>query len=158
MSLIKCLECGKEISDQAEHCIYCGYPLSKIPKFEHSIRINGKEYDASGMLKDIEDYKNGKTDLKIFRKRLGYKVWECNGHLSGESIFALANTIAKTLEVPQEFNGVESSIQRCPRCSSANIYKLGFLDKASSPLDPLEVAMGLPFDGTWKCNNCGHIW
>lgn len=49
-------------------------------------------------------------------------------------------------------------IPRCPRCSSANIYKLGFLDKASSPLDPLEVAMGLPFDGTWKCNNCGHIW
>jgi len=28
MSLIKCLECGQEISDQADICIKCGYPLS----------------------------------------------------------------------------------------------------------------------------------
>ena len=27
MSLIKCPECKKEISDQAEKCIYCGYPI-----------------------------------------------------------------------------------------------------------------------------------
>ncbi|MGI6071262.1 MAG: zinc ribbon domain-containing protein [Blautia sp.] len=29
MSLIKCPECGKEISDQAEMCIHCGFNLSK---------------------------------------------------------------------------------------------------------------------------------
>ena len=27
MALIKCPECGKEISDEAEVCIHCGYPL-----------------------------------------------------------------------------------------------------------------------------------
>lgn len=27
MALIKCPECGKEISDQADRCIHCGYPL-----------------------------------------------------------------------------------------------------------------------------------
>lgn len=27
MSLINCPECGKEISDKSEKCIYCGYPL-----------------------------------------------------------------------------------------------------------------------------------
>ena len=27
MALIKCPECGKEISDKAEYCIHCGYPL-----------------------------------------------------------------------------------------------------------------------------------
>ena len=27
MALIKCPECGKEISDKAPACIYCGYPL-----------------------------------------------------------------------------------------------------------------------------------
>lgn len=27
MALIKCPECGKEISDQAKACIHCGYPL-----------------------------------------------------------------------------------------------------------------------------------
>ncbi len=29
MALIKCPECGKEISDQAEVCIHCGYPIKK---------------------------------------------------------------------------------------------------------------------------------
>lgn len=28
MALIKCPECGKEISDKAKHCIHCGYPLN----------------------------------------------------------------------------------------------------------------------------------
>lgn len=27
MALIKCTECGKEISDKAEKCIHCGYPI-----------------------------------------------------------------------------------------------------------------------------------
>ncbi len=29
MALIKCPECGKEISSSADKCIYCGYPLVK---------------------------------------------------------------------------------------------------------------------------------
>ena len=27
MALMNCPECGKEISDKAKICIYCGYPL-----------------------------------------------------------------------------------------------------------------------------------
>lgn len=29
MALIKCPECGREISDKAQACIHCGYPLAK---------------------------------------------------------------------------------------------------------------------------------
>lgn len=29
MALIKCPECGKEISDASAACIHCGYPLNK---------------------------------------------------------------------------------------------------------------------------------
>lgn len=29
MALIKCPECGKEISDKSKQCIYCGYPLNE---------------------------------------------------------------------------------------------------------------------------------
>lgn len=29
MALIKCPECGKEISDKAEKCIHCGCPIKK---------------------------------------------------------------------------------------------------------------------------------
>lgn len=27
--LIKCTECGEEISDKSEKCIHCGYPIGK---------------------------------------------------------------------------------------------------------------------------------
>lgn len=30
MALIKCPECGKDISDKASSCINCGYPISKL--------------------------------------------------------------------------------------------------------------------------------
>ncbi len=29
MALIKCPECGKEVSDKAAVCIHCGYPLKQ---------------------------------------------------------------------------------------------------------------------------------
>ena len=29
MALIKCPECGKEISDKSKLCIHCGYPLEE---------------------------------------------------------------------------------------------------------------------------------
>lgn len=32
MALIKCPECGREISDKSHHCIYCGYPLEEMTK------------------------------------------------------------------------------------------------------------------------------
>ena len=34
MALIKCPECGREISDQAVSCPHCGFPLSKIKESE----------------------------------------------------------------------------------------------------------------------------
>lgn len=30
MALIKCPECGREVSDKASTCIHCGYPLSEL--------------------------------------------------------------------------------------------------------------------------------
>lgn len=43
MALIKCPECGKEISDQAKACIFCGYP---IPKVKPMTQNNEVGYDV----------------------------------------------------------------------------------------------------------------
>ena len=32
MALIKCPECGKEISDKSKACIHCGYPIDELDK------------------------------------------------------------------------------------------------------------------------------
>ncbi len=43
MALIKCPECGKMISDQAEYCVGCGYSIPKASKrMEQKITINIK--------------------------------------------------------------------------------------------------------------------
>lgn len=35
MALIKCPECGKEVSNRAEACVYCGYPLHQGEKTQN---------------------------------------------------------------------------------------------------------------------------
>ena len=56
MALIKCPECGKEISDKASACIHCGYPLMNmqqkasetIPTQSTSSVSNEKSNSAKG--------------------------------------------------------------------------------------------------------------
>lgn len=44
MALIKCPECGKEVSNKAPTCIHCGFPLSELKK-EGTCKINDQEVD-----------------------------------------------------------------------------------------------------------------
>ena len=50
MALIKCPECNKEVSDYAEACPHCGYPLKKKPVTsnldDRVSRIIESEYNA----------------------------------------------------------------------------------------------------------------
>lgn len=60
MSLIKCSECGKEISDKAEKCIHCGCPLNNtISKSVGTVVIYG--YTGWFLVKPkLKIYFNGK--------------------------------------------------------------------------------------------------
>ena len=46
MSLIKCPECEKEVSDKSEVCIHCGYPISKIKKAA-SVESESEKFQSS---------------------------------------------------------------------------------------------------------------
>lgn len=57
--LIKCPECGKEISDKSKQCIHCGFPLSEIDNqtaenentdITWHIQIDGENYDISEVI------------------------------------------------------------------------------------------------------------
>lgn len=60
MALIQCPECGNQISDKAENCIHCGFPLNKTQenliisvKYEGPInKIVYYLYDENGILFD----------------------------------------------------------------------------------------------------------
>lgn len=43
MALVRCPECGKEVSSMSENCIQCGFPLSLIPEQK---KIEAEKLDA----------------------------------------------------------------------------------------------------------------
>lgn len=50
MSLIACPECGREISDRAQACIHCGYPLNAQPLVSNNVpKLKKVAISASGL-------------------------------------------------------------------------------------------------------------
>lgn len=150
--LIKCPECGKEISDKSTQCIHCGFPLNKTDNRNICV-INNKEIDLSDLLPLIlKDDDMVQTLMKIRQK--------CDLQLKDAK--NLYNIILHDKEVPKEYNCmVDFSLQtsnepKCPTCNSTNIKKISGLSKASS------VAMFGIFSQKVKkqmhCNNCGYEW
>lgn len=50
MALIICPECGKEVSDRAEACPHCGYPINEMVNKENY--DNGQKNDVSKNMND----------------------------------------------------------------------------------------------------------
>ena len=50
MALIKCPECGKEVSDRAAACIHCGFPLSELKTITPVVN-GGADNNVDGELK-----------------------------------------------------------------------------------------------------------
>lgn len=65
MALIKCPECGKQISDKAEHCIGCGYPLKYLVTEEMRPKQEAQEDTQTELEKLVDEIfeKNKKIDL-----------------------------------------------------------------------------------------------
>lgn len=59
--IIKCPECGKEISEFSEKCIGCGYPLAKMKKEQEKQKAKEKYLSEH---KEIEKYNTKKDTLK----------------------------------------------------------------------------------------------
>ena len=56
MSLIKCPECGKDVSSNASSCPNCGHPLSAVVDFQLSL-VSGHKVDVkSGTLSVFDDH------------------------------------------------------------------------------------------------------
>lgn len=155
MALIKCPECGKEISDKAKQCIHCGYPLEDIKI--NICNINGKKVDLSWMLQDV----NSMTNPQKLVKEYG---------LDSHDAIILYKIVRETKKIPNEYvsekrneynNQVcdmihQSNIPKCPTCGSTNIEKIGGMERAGS------IAMWGIFskkiNKTFKCKKCGYTW
>ena len=134
--LIKCPECGKEVSDQSKVCIHCGYPLLKNRKSSVT------EYH--GECKVCHNY-----SWSVYPEK-GVAI--CNKCGWRETIDKEQRKIYREqLEQKESASKQSDNLAKCPKCGSISIgtknrgYSLiwGFLGSGS----PRNV-----------CQKCGYEW
>lgn len=84
MALIKCPECGKEVSDKANSCPHCGYPLIKINK-EVKRQIEKPANDKTVIISNII--------LGIFGILMLLGVLRSDGGIEGNVNAAIVSTL-----------------------------------------------------------------
>ncbi len=86
MAIIKCPECGKDVSDKAEACIHCGYPLKEedqreCPDLAEDLTVYEKEpgerkvvetvyFDKSLQEVNIQGFKSGNMKIELCKNGL----------------------------------------------------------------------------------------
>ena len=87
MALIICPECGKEISDKAECCIHCGYPLGEMneepEKEDRYWEVDPEEFssekDADGVAGPEAEEMSGPIFINcpVCGKQVSSKTYDC---------------------------------------------------------------------------------
>lgn len=166
MALIKCSECGKEISDKARECPNCGCPI------EHEIESGniyfhwvGRKGDSirktSVLIDDNEigilccgdylDYsvKSGERKITLVQgKRNLLEETVFISRKNPEEFFAFKESIGFSHPVLKKIDAMEikkwegpkKHVPKCPTCGSEKIKKNLF----SGPM--------------FSCKNCGYKW
>ena len=151
MSLIKCPECGKEVSDKAPACIHCGYPLQNqqpiIPDVGVSKKVIIPTYRETSQEKSLveqaEPYVIVKDGLSQNQANLIAQKFQAIG---------VAAQIYSSSEPVSFVNPAkDKDIICCPKCGSTEYHAgargfslvTGFIGSGKTVL---------------TCLKCGHRW
>lgn len=165
MSILICPECQGKVSDKAEICPHCGCPVNVNEK-KIICKVNNIEYDFTDFYDKIINVKKqgalgGTPELREI-------IYDMSNLTDLASPYELCMIIAKTEEVPAEYNGqtmtearkkqqsLEASKIKCPNCHSTNVKKISTTERATSV-----VTLGLlskKINKSYKCLNCKYTW
>lgn len=162
MALIKCPECGKEISDRADACIHCGCPLENreietqkkntniVYCYEKGIQnlflrcSCGCEFKYMNTLYKRTILDNG--DYKFEQGGLPVICPQCRG---------IYDTISFRAEASPYHN--EKNIEiKCPSCNSLNVHRVTAGEKVTNVA--LFGLFGNKRKMQFKCNSCKYMW
>lgn len=153
MSLIKCPECGSEISDKSEKCIHCGYPLQE--KYIHT--INGRNYNLKFIYESTID--NKAITIGNLRRLTNCTLSDANNIVTA---IQNGNKIPKTINLkpqpPKTENKTSDSSNtiHCPTCNSTNVKKISVTSKLGGAM--MFGLLSKTAKSQFKCNNCGYKW
>lgn len=170
MALIKCPECGKEISDKAPTCINCGCPIEK-DNVNHAVLFKGFQ-NASARESNssyVQTFLNQKLgiDLATIQNIMNNPPQVILNGLTEENAIWIVNqlrTYKCILEVTKSKCSFSSTnnevvsdavigktIIRCPRCGSQNF---------TTGQRGYNIVFGFWGSGQTvnRCGNCGCTW
>lgn len=154
--LIECPECKKQISDKADICPNCGFPINQIDSNNCCI-INKIKYNLTDIIDILPQIGENSNQIHPY-----YIIGMIRDRtpLDPDSSKKLADIIIETEQIPNEFNGIiEPNIPvvdkpHCPICNSTDLSKISATKKAAK-IAAFGI-FGMGDNGkTWKCNNCG---
>lgn len=162
MALIKCPECGKEISDKSHQCIHCGYPLEEIEVASKPVM---KLYKV--VLEDVSP-KNKVRIIKVIRECTGLGLAEAKALTDTvPSVIKTELTLEEAQRIGTELSAenarvsisdsTDNKVMRfedklfCPRCHSTFVttgsrgfsFVTGFLGSGKT---------------VNRCGKCGYKW
>lgn len=159
MALIKCPECGKEISDKSKQCIHCGYPLSDDTGIEsYTVILNNVGVNKPLVIRCVREINN--IDILPAKQIVDRAPVILAYDISYENAIAIQSkfgqvgasvSIRKYRENDILAHAESSNEIRCPRCGSNQITtgQRGF-------------SIWTGFLGSNKtmnrCAKCGHNW
>lgn len=152
MSLIRCPECGKEISDKASTCIHCGCPIQKEKNLHTTkkfVYMCMSEACLSNPFKEFDEYKGDTQICPDCGTQIEYYETEIIDNNTG--------LVVERSEEESQDNMQNSQFQnkpRCPICSSTNLSKISTVKKATK-IGLFGIFGAGDVGKTWKCNNCG---
>ena len=180
MALIKCPECGKEISNKSKQCIHCGYPLDEPiinQNTKYAIYLIDYSYDkiiCEQKIKSllIDCYQIDKFEINtIFQSPIPIKVLDgVNAEYleyikkdfsrSGGIIeFKESNYINDIINIriqQRKESFPLDNLPKCPTCGSENIEKISNTSKATGGF--LFGIFSSDVRKTLHCKNCGYKW
>ena len=76
MALIKCPDCGGQVSDKAPACIHCGYPItSENSNYQYSCLIDGEVIDLTYLEKAVNELSLEDKDDLYNQCKWSFETW-----------------------------------------------------------------------------------
>lgn len=179
VSLIKCTDCGKEISDMAKACPYCGCPVIQNSILHlHWANIKGNTFlktkvfldgNEAGIMKSSEyldlDVFPGNHKIELYFRDKCAVCETIEVKQNSDEYFAYkqtltglkrvrANSVKWDNQKNKSFGTV--NIPKCPTCGSTRIKKLSMTRRVVS-VGMLGMASRSAMK-TFACKNCGYKW
>ena len=162
MGLLKCIECGHDVSEYADKCPNCGCPIDIIKNKDiknNECVINNVKYDFSDIFNKIQENQNAEA-IKLISSKCNIPM--IDAVLVRDVIKFNNNKIPadynKCLKLMQEKNSarVNRNLITCPNCKSSNVKQISTTERAASV-----IGLGIfskKIGKSYKCLNCKYTW